>query len=301
MAWFRKKNPEGKLGGNLRRRFHHLMLSKRRETVPQTRFARPKRTARPMPSAKLVILRKLAGFILAAGIGIGLLYTAFFSNFFNITKVTVEKKGNGVAASALSPFLDKLRGKNILFVNSEKLSREIEQTFKNEILFVRVKKSYPHKVVLIVEEYSAVLNLNVITPEKNQKFILNQIGYAIFENSEDDKLPTLDVRSQKPFTGKSAIIPKEKLDMMVLAFQKFQDLFGMKAPEGEWKKIERELHLKTEKNFFVWLDLTADIEQQLGKLKRTLAKLDIYREPLEYIDLRIAGAESEKVIYKRRK
>jgi hypothetical protein len=51
----------------------------------------------------------------------------------------------------------------------------------------------------------------------------------------------------------------------------------------------------------VWLDLTVDIPQQLGKLKRTLPKLDIYHEPLEYIDLRIAGAESEKVIFKRRK
>lgn len=254
-----------------------------------------------MPSAKLVILRRLAGFILIAGIGIGLLYTVFFSDFFNITKVTVEKKGNAIAASALSPFLDKLRGKNILFVNSERTSREIEQTFKNEILFVRVRKSYPHKVVLVVEEYPAVLNLNVITLEKNQKFILNQIGFAVFENNNDKNLPTLQLRAPKPFTGKSIIIPKEKLDMMVSAFQKFQELFAMKAPEGEWKKIERELHLKTEKNFFVWLDLTADIEQQLGKLKRTLAKLDIYREQLEYIDLRIAGAESEKVIYKRKK
>lgn len=129
---------------------------------------------------------------------------------------------------------------------------------------------------------------------------INEVASLRF-GLEHKNIPTLVLRSAKPLTGKSVIIPKEKMDVFVSIFQKFHDFFGIKIIEGEWKKIERELHLKTEKNFLVWLDLTGNAETQLEKLKRVLPKLDIYREPLEYIDLRIAGAESEKVIFKRRK
>jgi len=41
-------------------------------------------------------------------------------------------------------------------------------------------------------------------------------------------------------------------------------------------------------------------ENQLKKLKKSLVKLDIFNEPLEYIDLRIAGGNGDKIIYKRR-
>lgn len=276
------------------------MLEKRKGGVPQTRILRQKRPMRSPPSSKLLILRSLFGFILTAGILIGLIYTIFFSEFFTVTKISLEKNGDAVAASSISPFLDRLKGKNILFINPETLSHELIQSFKNEILLVRIRKSYPHKLILQVEEYPAILNLRVTTPEKNQKFIVNQIGYAISEN-EDESLPVLSLKTAKPAAAKTVVIPKEKMELFNTAFQKFHELFGMKIIEGEWRKTERELHLKTEKNFFVWLDLTADIEKQLGKLKRTLPKLDIYREPLAYIDLRIAGAESEKVIFKRRK
>jgi len=41
-------------------------------------------------------------------------------------------------------------------------------------------------------------------------------------------------------------------------------------------------------------------EDQLKKLKKILVKLDIYKENLLYIDLRIAGANGDKIIYKRK-
>ena len=96
-------------------------------------------------------------------------------------------------------------------------------------------------------------------------------------------------------------IDPKKLAPIVEAFTKFNELFGMEAFRGEWKKTERELHIMTEKKFEIWFDLTSSINTQLSKLKRALPKLNIYNEPLEYIDLRIAGADSEKVIFRRRR
>lgn len=303
--FFRKKNAEGSLGAkNLRRRFHHLLLQKRRGDLPKTILTK-KRHTRPLrspPSPTFILIRRLFGFIVIGIILIGFFYLAFFSSFFTITKVLLEKDGSGaVSSTQLAPFLEKMKGKNLLFLQSDKLTKELEQTFRNEVLIAHVKKSYPNRVIVKIEEYPAVLNFRVFVNDTVQKLVLNQIGYVIFENAELKELPILTLRADKIFPQKTVIIPAEKLIQIMTAFAKFQELFGLKILEGEWKKTERELHLKTEKNFFVWLDLTGDIEQQLGKLKRTLPKLDIYREPLEYIDLRIAGADYEKVIFKRKR
>lgn len=246
-------------------------------------------------------LRKVGSFLFIAGAFIGLFYLIFFSSFFTITKVSLEKNGNAVSGSQLAPFLEKLKGKNILFLRSGPLVKELEQTFRNEILLASVRKSLPHRIIVKLEEYPAVMNLRILTPDATQKLVLNQIGYAIFENTEVKELPLLVLHTDKPYTPKSVVIPPEKLTPMVTAFSKFTELFGLKILQGEWKKIERELHLLTEKNFSVWLDLTGNTEEQLNKLKRALVKLDISREPLEYIDLRIAGADYEKVIFKRKR
>lgn len=247
------------------------------------------------------VMRKFFLLIFVSGILIGLFYVIFFSAFFSITRITIEKNGVALANDVIEPYLNNLRGRNILFVNPDILSAEIEQTFRNEILLTKIRKSYPHHLIIKIEEYPAVLNLRVAQPDKIQKLVLNQIGYAIFENTEIKGLPILNLRSNETFKPKTIAIERPKLDPIITAYAKFTELLGLKIIEGEWKKVGRELHLKTEKNFEVWIDLTADIEKQIQKLKRAVLKLDIYNEPLEYIDLRIASGENEKVIFKRRR
>lgn len=294
---FGKKNPEG----SLRRRFHLSLLSKRKGPreggVPVQRL---KRQAHRVTSAAAIVVRKLLYFIVIAGLAVGLFYVTFFSSFFDITGINLEKEGNAVANGSLSPFLDKLRGKNLLFVQTEKLTRELEQTFKNEILFVKITKSYPHKLIVTVTEYPAILNLRVSVEGKIQKLVVNQIGYAINENAEQKEVPILTMISAKPFANHTIVMDRDHLAAIADTYRHFTEIFGMKIVQGVWLKTERELHLTTEKNFTLWIDLTANIDEQLAKLKRALPKLDIYHEPLSYIDLRIAGAESEKVIFKRR-
>lgn len=256
---------------------------------------------KPKAFPRFGILRQFFILILVLGLAGGFFYVAFFSSFFNITKITLEKQGNAVSTSALAPFLDRLKGKNLLFLQTSELEREIEQTFKNEIFIVKLKKSYPHRIIVRAQEYPAVLNLRIASSDGTSKiFVLNQIGVSILENAEEKELPLLVWRTAKKMDGRGIIIEPEKLTLITEGFIKFQEFFRMKVREGEWKKTERELHLRTERNFAVWLDLTQNIEKQLKKLKRSLAKLDIYHEPLEYIDLRISGGENEKVIFKRK-
>lgn len=303
MFFGKNKTDGNEMGGNLRRRFHRLLLSKRKgSSLPRNIIMRqhPKRPRPLMYSPAMALAKRVVIFSIIVGMVLLGIYLVFFSAFFTITKINLEKTGIAVGGSELAPFLDKLKGKNLLFVDTDSLTRELEQTFKNEILLARTKRIYPNKISVKVEEYPAVFNLHVITPDKTQKLVINQLGYAFLEGDDEKKLPTLTINSQKPFLKNSIVIAKEKLDPIVTAFTKFPELFAMQAREGTWLKRERELHLITERKFEVWLDLTADIETQLKKLKRALPKLDITREPLSYIDLRIAGGENEKVIFKRK-
>lgn len=291
---------------SVRRRFHHFLIARRKSSA-KLPTAMPKHHSRRirfwdrLRSPAYSLFRKISVLCIAAGILTGMFYVIFFSSFFTVTRVILEKNGGAVSAAELAPFLDSLKDKNLLFLNAGSLADRLEQSFQNEILFAEIHKSYPHKAVVKINEYPAVLNLKIINPGADEKsFILNQIGYAIFENNDQKDLPALVLRTNEAYKGGSIIIPEKKLAPIVEAFTKFQDFFGMKILSGEWMKTERELHLKTEKEFEVWLDLTAGIDRQLSKLKRALARLDIYNTSLRYIDLRISGGDSEKVIFKKR-
>lgn len=94
------------------------------------------------------------------------------------------------------------------------------------------------------------------------------------------------------------LIPEETLEILLETVNSFEGKFDMEVLEIHYLKRARELHLYTERYFFVWIDLTQDPELQLTKLKKALTEIDIYAAPLEYIDLRISGQNGEKVIYR---
>ena len=122
--------------------------------------------------------------------------------------------------------------------------------------------------------------------------VVDNSGDAILSKTLDGVITSWNAGAEKLFGFSAAEAIGQPITLIIPDYRLHE--------EAEWGKIEREFHLKTEAGFYVWLDMTTDVETQLKKLKRALPKLDIYKEPLQYIDLRIAGAESEKVIFKRK-
>lgn len=115
-------------------------------------------------------------------------------------------------------------------------------------------------------------------------------------------LPASDVVPEVPAIDPTKpIISAENLSYILHATSYFEEKFGMKIRETDFIIKARELHIKTEKNFTIWLDTQIPFERQFLKLKKAMATIDIYKVALEYIDLRIAGASGEKVIFKRKK
>lgn len=289
----------------MRRKYLHMQIEQRKKAAGKKVFVdRPRAfSLRGQNGTSFFSRFKRTGTILAvAGTTLALIYILFFSSLLDVTRVQIEKTGDSLSTDRLQPFIDEIKGRNLFFVNGSRISEDIQSSFPNEVLYVKIKKSFPDKIILAINEYPSVLNFHVKTETVEQKLVLNQIGFIIAQNKDFTGIPTVVLQSEKPLPIiEGSILSKEKLTPIVTALTKFPEIFGLKIISGEWRKIERELHIKTEKNFTVWIDLTQDVETQLLKLKRALPKLDIYTVPLEYIDLRIAGADNEKVIFKRKK
>lgn len=229
------------------------------------------------------------------------IYGIFFSSYFNITdiKLSDENIENEALGKELSQSIQSAIGKNLILIDTEELQVKILDTFP-EVEQVQINKNYPSKLEIEFLQHPLVANVINESTTVKKSFIINSIGYAIKENFENPSLPYIRIKSDEPINPENPAIQSGKLNYILETITYFEDKFGMRIIEVEYKKIPRELHLLTEKNFYIWLDMQKTTEEQLKKLKKALVKLDIYNESLQYIDLRIAGGNGDKIIYKRR-
>jgi hypothetical protein len=153
-----------------------------------------------------------------------------------------------------------------------------------------------------------------------QIFTINELGFISGIGSLDDQLttivmdisgteatlpiadPTEESETPSPPTWEvnQELIPEDILADLLNVKKEFEGRIDMQVLEVRYLKQAREVHLKTERDFTVWIDLTQDIDLQLTKLKKATSVLNIYEANLEYVDLRISGQNGEKVIYKLR-
>jgi len=232
-----------------------------------------------------------------------LIYTVAFSNFFLIKEIKPQTDSATNTPELMTKVADTLRSfknKNILFANKAEMIAKIQKTFP-EIENVEISKDFPSTILIKFAEYPLVANItNMAANGTNKKYLISSIGYAIKENQTDPNLPFIKIKTAEPINTDGVVIEPEKLKYILDAITYYKEKFGMKVLEAEYKVTAREVHLKTEKYFVIWLDIQNPFENQFKKLKKALVKLDIFNEPLEYIDLRITGESGDKIIYKRK-
>lgn len=245
---------------------------------------------------KVAVLSTVLGFILF------FLYLITFSNYFLLKEITIssaDKSDFETLQEQLNKKVSNQLGKNLFFLDLTEIEAQIRESYP-EIEEVTLEKNYPSTVEITLTTYPLVANVINESSNLKKSLIINQIGYAVKEDQKSTALPYIRIKSDEPINPKNTIIEAKKLKYILDTIIYFQDKFGMKIQEVEYKKTAREIHLLTEKNFYIWLDIQVPFENQLKKLKKALVKLDIYNENLEYIDLRIAGNNGDKIIYKRR-
>ena len=269
------------------------MLNKK---IGNKNYQKSTKKSRPKTSKSKKLLKRLAILSLI----IILIYILFFSNYFKIDEIIIPEKAfdNETLTQEIRTGLSNSLSRNIIFLDTDNLELKISSLFP-ELEEISVDKDYPSTLKDNFSQFPLVANIINESNTLKKNYIVNSVGYAIKEDLENTALPYIRVQSDEPINTENPAIEATKLTYILDTISYFEDKFGMKIKEVQYKKIPREIHLLTEKDFYVWLDIQRPAQDQLKKLKKSLIKLDIYNDPLEYIDLRIAGSNGDKIIYKR--
>lgn len=245
-------------------------------------------------------IKKLSLLIIILFCIILLIYLIGFSSYFEISKIEISGENTETEGlnDQITNSLSEEYGKNLAFLDTEIIQEKILTNFP-ELEEVEINKNYPDALVINFIEYPLVANIINESDTVKKTYIVNSIGYAIKEDYEKTNLPYIYIKSEEPANPENAIIEASKLKYILDSATYFEDKFGLQVTQIQYKPIPREVHLLTEKNFYIWLDIQVPFEDQLKKLKKAIVKLDIYNEPLQYIDLRIVGNNGNKIIYRR--
>lgn len=230
---------------------------------------------------------------------IALLYTTIFSTFFEMEKWKIYGDDIVQENSKFEEFLRVYKGKNLVFIDTGKIERTIKKQYP-EIKTITIQKVFPDTLVMDYENYPEIANVFNIVDGTQKKFIVNEIGLLVQEDYENPNLPYIKVKTEKALELYDYAFPQKTLEYTLDAIYDFEEIFGMEILDAEYWKREREVHLKTERDFYIWLDTSLTLQEQYSKLKEALPKLNIYTENLAYIDLRISSVNGERVIFKRR-
>lgn len=258
---------------------------------------------------------------------LGLLYLIFFTTVFEIQSIEVNGEADTAQEqAAIKETLQDFLGDNMLFFdgsNQEKALLETYTYLKN----IEINRDFFHKIVVTLETYPSVANVRMeFENGSSQYYVINEHGFIASIGTNLENLPLIvmdvtgtdmdipmpneatetsesseiseEIEKTMPDSINEELIPEETLRNLLETSTSFEGRFDMELLEIHYLKRARELHLYTERYFFVWIDLTQDTELQLTKLKKAMAEINIYSDPLEYIDLRISGQNGEKVIYK---
>ncbi len=266
----------------------------------------------------LSTIKKILALLTVAIVLIFGVYGIFFSGYFNVQKITIEYDEFQNENDELLSYFENLKGKNIMFIDATAIQEKIEKEHP-ELQKLTTKKLFPSTLEVRFSEFPITANIEHIENGKSiGKAIINAIGMPMYIDSENPNLPYIKVITQKAEAPKVDILPdapiitpeviremptikQEHLNYILGATKYYEEKFGMKVVETQFLPHARELHLKTEKYFFIWLDIQVPFEHEFLKLKKIMASIDIYKDPLVYIDLRISGTSGEKVIFKRKK
>lgn len=265
------------------------------KNIPKKLFKANANVNKPQTYSSKKILVFVIGIILL------LCYLLFFTGFSNIKNIIVLEGEIESENNQVRRLVEPLRDKNLLLVKTD----IVKQSLKNQIdnlAELEVKKKFPKTVVVRFAKFEKVANLtNYVGPQRVKKnFIINSTGVLMEKDVINQNLPFISLASVKGFNLGDHVITEENLKYMLEAKSEYEEKFNMRISEITFLDKAREVHLYTEKNFNIWLDLEIPYKDQLTKLKNAIPKIDIYNDNLDYIDLRIQSAQGEKLIFKRR-
>lgn len=250
---------------------------------------------------------------LKIGIGLSLfilsIYGIFFSALFQIRTIEVQGENDTLEEqAALRSYLEVYLGNSLILFPPSQHEAFLLRRYPY-LKDIQIHRQPFHTLRASLSTYPHVANIQIeFENGDKQFFICNEKGLISGMGTANPNLPTIimDItgtdlslpEKQSEWTLNKALLSPETLQVLLKAKSDMEAKFNIQVLEVYYLKRAREVHLFTERNFFVWIDLTQDLTLQFNKLKKAMTEINLYEDPLSYIDLRISGQNGEKVIYK---
>ncbi|MBU0981696.1 hypothetical protein KKC94_03295 [Patescibacteria group bacterium] len=284
-------------------RSYKTSLAPRRKPIKikKTKIRNPlnKITKHTKKKKQILLFAKGAALLLLLSAGS---YFLFFTSYFEIQKIQIDSTEETLDEEAtVNTYLQDYLGANILFFQTSKHEKVLLSDFPY-LENLKLHRTLPGTIKVSLTPHPQVANIKIIQPGQDAYYlIINDLGFVSSLGVSNETLPTIamnvtSIDDEIDFDAQ--IISQEMLEKLLEVSKSYEGKFNMNISETIYLRQAREVHLYTERDFYVWLDLTQDIDEQMTKLKKAMTKLNIYEANLEYIDLRISGQNGEKVIYR---
>lgn len=291
------------------RSYKSSQLSHRKPFVPKKAPLQPKQKLnrrQTTQKGRLMLALKLLLPLLLAFL---LIYILFFTRLFEMQKINIKESVETLDEEAgVREYLSSYLGSNMIQFSTGKHEKALLEQYPY-LKDLDIRRTLNHSLVVTLKTYDHKANIQINQENDSKRFyVVNELGFIASIGSTNEQLPTIvmDVtgtdlelpETEANLAVNQEIMPKETLETLLAAKASFEARFNLQVLEVHYLKRARELHLYTERYFFVWVDLTQNVDDQFTKLKKAITELNLYDANLEYVDLRISGQNGEKIIYK---
>ncbi|MFA6457884.1 MAG: FtsQ-type POTRA domain-containing protein [Patescibacteria group bacterium] len=269
----------------LNRFFSRVFCRRRKEHLAARVFQSEKRVSR------LFTVRQKVYLVLAVAAFGALIGFTQFSGFFNIEKISIARSSLDLPLEQIELSIRDLAfGKNIFSLKQNTLAAAV-RAVQPDISRVVIHKKYPREISVEVFKFPIVAELKT----NAESIFLNENGFRVVGESPDRDTLLLLVGEKVDFSDPTVrVIDPAQLTFIREAVFYFESVTDLKILSTQYFPISREAHLKTERNFDVWLDFASDYKTQIDKLVAAAGTLKLGKQKFVYIDLRVRG----KIFYK---
>ncbi len=209
---------------------------------------------------------------------------ALMTPYFHLKKVSVVRDNPNLDVAQIEKSLEEFYGTNLLFLSHGALREKLSQDFP-EFRNISINENWPSEIELQIK--ISPPRFNLLNTESANFSVISEDG-VILQEEPDENLPVLKIfQYEKPIQVRQKFLTKEDLEKIGQAEILLQQdvKLPLQASHLYWQA--RELHLISQGEMEIWIDLTQSIESQMKKLELSANEIGLYSKRFEHIDLRI--------------
>lgn len=211
---------------------------------------------------------------------------------FKIKSINIIKQENITNITIAYKSTDKYRWNSIFNINKDEILNRL-QSYQQNIRDIKTNITLPNELNIIIDSYKWIYNTTI----NGKTFLITQ-NWTLVPSNYSEELSELIVKNKfnkNNFLDYKKIFNTETINKIsyIIPLLK-ENIIWLKVKEITYYLIEREVHIKTDKNTTIILNLNSNLREQIEKIAIfNKEQINIINTPIIYIDLRIKN----KVFY----